>query len=181
MQLREFFTVAGMFGTKVTVKRQVLARASDHACVYDPTKRTLFIFTGDANLPANRWQEPLVIHEAVHVAGHMHKRNVTAVSEEMAAHVAQGMFLVLYQSQASPAVTGQRAARATPQLVRACVRKSDACSDARLIAATAIAAELLNKQTPTQGMLKALQTGLEKDPAYRRVLARPLAYGSGIP
>jgi hypothetical protein len=52
---REFLMVAGLLGTKVTVHRTVTAGASGHACLYDPTKRTLFICTGDSKFPADAW------------------------------------------------------------------------------------------------------------------------------
>lgn len=177
----EFLTVAGLFGDKVTVHRQVTAGATDHAAVYDPTKRTLFIYTGDPKFPSDHWQESLIVHEAVHVAGHMKRRNVTALAEEMAAHVAQAMYLVLHESKVAPTVAGRRATRMTPRLVSMCVRKSDVCSDARIAAGSAIAAAMLNKRLPNPAMLNALRSALENDTAYRLILTRPLGYQTGIP
>lgn len=177
----DFIKVAGLLGTKVTVSRKVLPKGSGIAALYDPTKRTLFIYTGDSNFPSDRWQESLFIHEAVHIAGHLYKRTGTALHEEMAAHVAQGMYLIQYHSKKSITATGQHAAIKTPSLVQACVVNSNACTNARITAGTAVAAAILNNKTPSQNMLTALQTALQKDPTYKKVLARPTGFSTGIP
>jgi len=94
--------------------------------------------------------------------------------------VAQGMYLLLYESKVTPAQAGDRAKTWVPTLLQKCRDKTE-CSEARLVAATVIAAELMQKRVPTEPMLSDLQSALEADPTYKSVLSRPLQYETGIP
>ncbi len=180
VQCADFGLVAvKIFSQKVSVKRQVVS-GDYQAAHYDPAIRKLTIWTTSANFPSNSYEESLIVHEAVHVAGHIHKRRGLPLAEEMAAYVAQGMYLLLYESKVTPAQAGDRAKIWVPTLLQKCNVNKE-CSEAQLVAATVIAAELMQKRTPTGPMLRDLQSALEADPTYTSVLSRPLKYETGIP
>jgi hypothetical protein len=161
-----------IFSRRVNVTRKTVP-GSGIASVYKPDTRTLEIYTSDRSFPSNPWQEALIAHEGCHLAGHVKRRNLSGLHEEMLAHVVQAMYLLLHDSDSS-GLTRQKTHNAAVSHLPSCPATD--CEKARLGASLNIAMHLRQNTTPDPNTVRVLEESLKRDTSYTTILRRGPEY-----
>ena len=139
---------------------------------YDPSRKTLDIFTANRSFPSTVPEESLIAHEACHIAGHVKRRNLSGLNEEMLAYVVQGMYLLLYEKLLTKPQIDSSFQSAIIHLNKCPSAQGSGCNDARIAASVNIANSLHNKETPHPAMINALRDALKRDSSYAAVTSR---------
>ena len=106
----------------------------------------------------------LVAHEATHALNDWHQRTVTSVEDEMAAYVAQCLFLFSQNAEIRRAVDEPVVQSRTQRAVQACGRDASACENAVFGQALIVAAAYARGDTPTAEQLRTLREVVQRHP-----------------
>ena len=115
-------------------------------------------------VPANN----LLVHEATHMLNDWHKRRVNGIEDEVSAHVARAMYMLLARGWLRNRAMRNRIAAADRIIGQQCraLPKNNTCRVATVNAAAMVAIEFLEGRTPSTAMLNRVRAAVRRWPVY---------------
>jgi hypothetical protein len=108
----------------------------------------------------------LIVHECTHALNDWHKRNILAIDDEVSAHIAQMMYMIIKKPALNNFIAQLHQKQGSDVLAKRCEIDKNFCSKATFMAALVIAGDFLNCRKPSIDRLMKLRNSLQRDPTY---------------